>query len=139
MNERSGYRTRQREMILSCLKARGTEHVTVEGILTVLREQGESVGQTTVYRTLDKLLDEGAVVKYAGAEGQPACFQYIGCGEDGAAHYHLVCVECGQMLHLQCEYLDELTAHVLEHHQFSINRYKTVIYGLCKRCATRKA
>lgn len=139
MNASSGYHTRQRDMIVTCLKEHREQHVTVDSIMAYLKAQGASVGQTTVYRNLDKLIREGAVMKYAGAEGQAACFQYVDCAEECAAHYHLVCVDCGQMIHLQCEYLDEMTAHVLEHHQFSIDRYKTVIYGLCNRCATGKA
>ena len=138
MAERTKYHTRQREMILQCLEAHRDEHVTAEGLLAFLKAQGASVGQTTVYRNLEKLIQEGSVVKYAGAEGQGACFQYVECGDECAAHYHLVCVECGQMIHLQCGYLDEMTAHVLEHHQFSIDKYRTVIYGLCNGCAARK-
>lgn len=137
MAKKAGYNTKQRDLILNCLKAHRSEHVTAESILTCLKQEGASVGQTTVYRNLDRLIREGAVAKYAGSEGQGACFQYLGCEEDCAAHYHLVCAGCGQMLHLQCEYLDEMTAHVLKHHQFSIDRYKTVIYGLCNQCAAR--
>ena len=138
MNASSGYHTRQREMIVACLKEHRTQHVTVDSIMAYLKAQGAAVGQTTVYRNLDKLTREGLVVKYAGAEGQAACFQFLDCDCDQAVHYHLICVDCGQMIHLQCEYMDELTAHVLEHHQFSIDRYKTVIYGLCNQCASRK-
>ena len=139
MNDRSGYHTRQREMILKCLKEHKAEHVTVDSLMAFLKDEGASVGQTTVYRNLDKLMREGVVVKYAGMEGQAACYQYADCGGEPGAHYHLICVDCGQMIHLQCDYLDEMTAHLLEHHQFGIDRFKTVIYGLCKKCAAKKA
>jgi len=133
-----GYRTRQGELILECLKERGTRHATAEDILADLKARGASVGQTTVYRNLDKLVQQGVVMRYAGAEGQGACFQYAGCMEDGHAHYHLVCSECGQMIHLECNYMDELTAHMLEHHQFCVDKFRTVIYGLCKQCAAKR-
>jgi Fur family ferric uptake transcriptional regulator len=42
------------------------------------------------------------------------------------------------MIHLQCDYLDEMTAHLLEHHQFSMDKFKTVIYGLCTQCEAAK-
>ncbi len=139
MAQRTEYHTRQRELILQCLREHRDEHVTADSLLAYLKAEGASVGQTTVYRNLEKLIREGVVVKYAGAEGSSACFQYMDCGEECTAHYHLVCVDCGQMIHMQCEYLDDMTAHVLEHHQFSIDKYRTVIYGLCKRCAAKKA
>jgi Fur family ferric uptake transcriptional regulator len=132
-----GYRTKQGDMILDCLKAKGSRHVTAEDILTDLKSKGMSVGQTTVYRNLDKLVQQGIAVRYAGADGQCACFQYAGCGEIGHAHYHLVCADCGRMIHLECSYMDEMTSHLLEHHQFCVDKFRTVIYGLCRQCAAK--
>jgi len=133
-----GYRTRQGDMILECLKAQGSRHMTVEDIRAALRDKGDSVGQATVYRHLDRLVREGVAVRYAGATGQGACYQYIGCGEDGRAHYHLVCSECGRMIHMECGHMDEVTAHLLEHHQFCVDRFRTVISGLCRQCADKR-
>jgi len=125
-------------MILECLKAQGSRHMTVEGIRAALRDKGESVGQATVYRHLDRLVREGVAVRYAGANGQGACYQYIGCGEDGRAHYHLVCSECGRMIHMECGHMDEVTVHLLEHHQFCVDRFRTVISGLCRQCTDKR-
>jgi len=112
--------------------------MTVEGIRAALRDKGESVGQATVYRHLDRLVREGVAVRYAGANGQGACYQYIGCGEDGRAHYHLVCSECGRMIHMECGHMDEVTVHLLEHHQFCVDRFRTVISGLCRQCTDKR-
>ena len=133
-----GYSTKQGSLILECLKRNREQHLTVDDILEQLKEQGAAVGQTTVYRHLDKLVRQGAVLRYAGADGQSACYQYMDCCDDGHAHYHLVCAECGRMTHLECGHMDELTSHLLEHHQFSVDRFRTVIYGLCNACAAGK-
>ena len=138
MDCRSKYNTKQGELILTCLKKHREEHVTAEKVLEYLKAQGTSVGQTTIYRNLDKLVNEGIVIKYTGAEGQGACYQYIEHADSCATHYHLICADCGRMIHLQCEYLDEMTAHLLEHHQFSMDKFKTVIYGLCRQCEAAK-
>lgn len=138
MECRSKYNTKQGELILSCLKKHREEHVTADKVLEYLKVQGASVGQTTVYRNLDKLVREGIVIKYAGAKDQGACYQYIEDPESCATHYHLICADCGRMIHLQCEYLDNITAHLLEHHQFSMDKFKTVIYGLCRQCEKAK-
>ncbi len=137
MDSKSTYTTKQGKLILSCLKKHKKEHFTAEKVHVYLKEQGTSVGQTTVYRNLDKLVKEGVVIKYAGGEGQGACYQYIEHPESCATHYHLICADCGRMIHLHCEYLDEVTAHLLEYHQFSMDKFKTVIYGLCRRCEDR--
>lgn len=138
MEGKSKYNTRQGELILKCLQDHKNEHVTADKIFGYLKAQGASVGQTTVYRNLDRLVKEGSVVKYTGAEGLSACYQYISHGECCTAHYHLVCAECGEVIHLQCDYLDEMTAHLLAHHHFSLDKFKTVIYGLCRRCEAAK-
>lgn len=131
------YRTKQGDMILECLKSQGSRHMTVEDILAALKDKGASVGQTTVYRHLDRLVREGIAVRYAGTGGRGACYQYVGCGDDGHTHYHLVCCGCGRMIHMECGYMDEVTAHLLEHHQFCVDRFRTVISGLCRQCAAR--
>lgn len=138
MASKNTYSTKQGEIILSCLMALQDQHVTVEKLMDYLREKGESVGQTTVYRNLDKLVRQGSVVKYAGAEGSGACYQYVADPESCSTHYHLVCGECGQVTHLECGYLDEVTTHLLDHHGFSMDKFKTVIYGVCKKCAAKR-
>ncbi len=139
MASRSKYSTKQGEIILSCLMELQTQHVTVDRIMDFLREKGETVGQTTVYRNLDKLVKEGTVVKYAGAEGMGACYQYIAHSQSCGTHYHMICADCGQVIHLQCDYLDAMTTHLLDHHGFCMDKFKTVIYGVCKKCAAKKA
>ncbi len=134
MDSKGKYNTRQGELILQCLKEHTDEHVTADQIFGFLKAQGASVGQTTVYRNLDKLVKEGSVVKYAGTEGVGACYQYISHDHHCTTHYHLVCADCGHVIHLHCDYLDEMTAHLLDHHQFSMDKFKTVIYGLCRSC-----
>lgn len=134
-----GYSTKQGSVILDYLKRNKEQHLTAEDISARLKEQGASVGQTTVYRHLDKLVRQGAVMRYAGTDGQSACYQYMDCCDEGHAHYHLVCADCGKMSHLECEHMDEMTTHLLEHHQFSVDRFRTVIYGLCKACAGKSS
>ncbi len=138
MDSKGKYNTRQGELILNCLKEHMDEHVTADMIFGYLKAQGSSVGQTTVYRNLDKLVKEGNVVKYAGAEGMGACYQYVSHDHSCTTHYHLVCTQCGQVIHLHCDYLDEMTAHLLDHHQFSMDKFKTVIYGLCRQCEAER-
>jgi Fur family ferric uptake transcriptional regulator len=52
------------------------------------------------------------------------------CGE----HYHLKCVGCGQLIHLECEYLEKLDSHVKSQHNFRVDHSKTVLYGCCGNC-----
>ncbi|WP_262397106.1 Fur family transcriptional regulator [Zongyangia hominis] len=113
-------------------------HVMVDDVVEYLKDQGTSVGKSTVYRYLEKLVEEGLCRKYFLEEGKGACFQLS--GDDGSCHrhYHLKCVVCGQLLHVECSYLDEVEAHILAKHQFHIDSSKTVLYGVCGRCAEQR-
>lgn len=137
MIEKRYYKTKQRDLILSCLQENKGRHITVEMIMEYLKAKGEPVGQTTVYRSLDILVNEGMVFKYNVPEGMGACYQYAEQA-DCTNHYHLTCVQCGQLIHLQCEFFDKLSKHIHSEHSFQIDSFKTVIYGHCSRCATAK-
>ncbi len=138
MKNRIKYKTKQRDLILSCLRENKAQHISVDKIMELLKAEGSSVGQTTVYRNLDALVKDGIVLKYTVAEGIGACYQYAEQSERCSTHYHLVCIDCGQMIHLQCKFLDEISTHIHDEHQFNLDNFKTVLYGYCSKCATAK-
>ena len=127
----TGYKTRQRELILDYLKNSDKPHVTAGDIAAHLRET-ENVGTATVYRQLDKMVTDGLVRKYSLDGG--ACYQYVGGGGDCHEHFHLKCLNCGALIHVDCEFLSGLGPHILEHHGFQVDNSRTVMYGLCRKC-----
>lgn len=137
MAEGSGYRTKQREAILRYLKSSSSKHVSIDDVLNFLRADGEKVGRTTIYRYMEKLTEEGILRKYFIEEGAGACYQYIdqelGCEE----HFHLKCLKCGKLIHVECDYLSHIGAHILEEHEFQIDNTKTVFYGTCGECGRK--
>ena len=128
----SRYNTRQRDLILEFLQTNKSRHLTAEEIAEGLR--GQRVGKSTVYRTLDLLIREGSVRRFFIEDGASACFQYA--PPDGACkmHYHLKCYNCGALFHVECEFLDQVEAHIFERHGFQIDNSKTVLYGVCQDC-----
>ncbi|MBO5212582.1 MAG: transcriptional repressor [Clostridia bacterium] len=127
------YTTRQRNQILDFLKEAGS-HVTAGDIITHLKEQGAKVSTATVYRTLDRLCASGFVKKFVIDERSGACYQYAENAECDA-HFHLKCIKCGLLIHLSCEFLNEMNAHILDDHGFTVSSGKTVIYGTCAQCS----
>ena len=127
----TGYKTRQGELILEYLKTSEKPHLTAGDIAAHLRESG-AVGVATVYRQLDKMVEAGLVRKYSLDGG--ACYQYVGEGGGCREHFHLKCLGCGALIHVDCEFLGGLAPHILEHHGFQVDNRRTVMYGLCKEC-----
>ena len=133
MAERGRYRTRQQEIIVSCLKKQKEIFCTVEEFMERLKSDGIHVGQTTVYRALERLCEDGLVVKIPSVDGSKAQFRYIG-EEINRNVGKLVCLKCGSMIPLECSRLDEFYRHIHDDHGFKLDQKHRVLYGYCSSC-----
>jgi Fur family ferric uptake transcriptional regulator len=127
------YQTQQGRRILDYLASLGGKHITVNQIVQHFQKQTPAIGQTTVYRHLEKLSSNGTIRRYVLDEGS-ACYQFVQTSQVCQEHFHLKCEKCGGLYHLECSLLDEIQQHVLQTHDFQINTLKTVFYGVCKNC-----
>ncbi len=136
MPARSKYRTKQKELLLTYLETVPGVHITAGDACAWFREQGTPIGQSTIYRQLESLVDEGLVNKYIIDANSPACFEYVGA--DSHVHadvcFHCKCEKCGRLIHLHCGELEDIQAHLLTEHRFKIDPLRTVFYGLCEDC-----
>ncbi len=131
----SGYNTRQKENLLEFLMKNKSKHTNVQEISAFLSAEGTPVGVATIYRQLDKLVEQGIVRKYVFDGKTCACYQYIEDDEQCRSHFHLKCLCCGRLIHLDCDHLAELTRHIEDGHGFKIDYSQTVFYGRCSVCA----
>lgn len=130
------YKTKQKQEILNFLKSLENSHFTVQQISNHLQEIGNPVGLTTIYRHLDKFVSEGIVKKYVLDGKTSACFEYIDCENlKSDIHFHFKCNKCGDLIHFECEELQNLYIHLLEEHKINIDLSKTIYYGICDRCS----
>ena len=135
MNVKTKYHTKQREDLLSYLETVPGTHLTVGDIYTALQNQGSPMGQTTVYRQLESLLEEGLVNKYTLDAKCPACYEYVPKGDHVASLcFHCKCTQCGKLYHLHCEELESIATHLKEEHHFLLDPRRTVFFGLCEGC-----
>ncbi len=130
----SDYKTRQKEKILNYLKENSDKHVTAAQIISYLSSGDESVGSATVYRYLDKLVSNNIVRKYYLDEKTGACYQFAENNQECHEHFHLKCIGCGRLYHIDCSYMKALSGHIFEHHGFKVDNSKTVLYGKCDEC-----
>ncbi|MDR0624286.1 MAG: transcriptional repressor [Treponema sp.] len=130
----ANYATRQGKRILDYLESLGGRHVTVYEAARFFAGEGEGIGQTTIYRHLEKLTEEGKLRKYILNDGKSACYQYVDDGAECREHFHLKCEKCGTLIHLECDVLKKIRRHIFKEHRFRINALKTVFYGRCEHC-----
>lgn len=131
---KQGYNTKSRRLILEYLESKKDTTVSVGDIIDYLAFSGESVNPTTVYRYLNKLTAEKKVLKFSEDDGSKAVYQIAGHKHDCDGHIHIQCTECGKLLHLDCDFMDDFKEHLLNEHNFSLKCEKSLIYGICKEC-----
>ncbi len=137
MDSKIKYRTKQRQILLSYLESIPGVHITAGDVCDYFEKRGTAIGQTTVYRQLERLVDEGVVNKYIIDGNSPACFEFV---PDRVHHeretcYHAKCEKCGKLIHLNCEEIAGIRTHLQEHHQFLMDMQRTVFYGVCEACS----
>ncbi len=109
----------------------GTErHLSAEDVAELLRAGGASAGTATIYRTLEVLVRSGLVVERDFGEG----FKRYEASRGIPHHEHLLCTVCGRVTEFRDERLERMTTLLAEAHDFSRQRHRLVIYGLCGDC-----
>ncbi len=129
-----GYNTKQKNIIIEMLQKNKDRHLTVDEMLKILDELKSPVSKATLYRFLDVLVSTGDLRKYITVEGEKACYQYVDEEEGCHEHYHLKCIECGKLIHMDCKHIDDIKEHVLKKHKFSVDPSRIVLYGTCEDC-----
>ncbi len=136
MNSRSRYTTKHYAQIASFLKDMTGTHITAQDVCDHFREMASPISTTTVYRQLERLVEEGIVNKYIIDANSPACFEYNGEYQHEQSNcYHCKCEKCGKLIHLHCEEIEELMKHMEAEHHFKLDPARTVFYGICESCA----
>ena len=140
MTIRPKYRTKQREILIEYFRRKRGTHLTAGDVCRYFKEQGISIGQSTVYRHLESLVDDGIIKKYVIDCNSPACFEYSGeeYDEKKDCCFHCKCEKCGKLIHMHCEELEEISHHLLKEHKFKLNPMRTVYYGICEECVEKE-
>lgn len=126
------YNTKQRIRILDFLKDNKDKHLSANDIQYGLKSIGLNISIVTIYRFLDILTRDNIIRKWIISNSDSACYQFI--DNDCKTHYHLKCDNCGGIIHLDCDYIQNISEHIKTTHNFYINDTKTIFHGICEKC-----
>lgn len=129
----SKYKTKQRELILNCLKENGGIHMTADDIFYKLNSNNTRVGKTTIYRYINMLETNGDIRKYVADD--IACYQYVKEKDSCKNHYHLICNKCAKLFHVESAELDNIEDIMINKYNFKVDSSKLVLYGCCAKCS----
>ncbi|KUJ65997.1 Fur family transcriptional regulator, partial [Streptomyces albus subsp. albus] len=108
-----GRSTRQRAAVAAALDE-VDEFRSAQELHDVLKHRGDSVGLTTVYRTLQSLADAGEVDVLRTAEGESV---YRRCST-GDHHHHLVCRLCGKAVEVEGPAVEQWAEMIAAQHGY---------------------
>ncbi|MEU3183211.1 Fur family transcriptional regulator [Streptomyces sp. NPDC006923] len=125
-----GRSTRQRAAVAAALD-QVDEFRSAQELHDVLKHRGDSVGLTTVYRTLQSLADAGEVDVLRTTDGESV---YRRCST-GDHHHHLVCRICGKAVEVEGPAVEQWAETVAAQHGYVSVAHTVEIFGTCAECA----
>ncbi len=121
--------TRQRRAVATILDELDG-FASAQEIHDSLRHKGDQVGLSTVYRTLQTMVDADEVDALRGGDGE-TLFRQCSAGH----HHHLVCRSCGRAVEVEGPTVEKWADGVAAEHGFRDVEHTLEIFGTCAECA----
>lgn len=138
-----GYRiTIARDAILDIL-SKTSEHLSAEDIFLVVNRDYPHIGLTTVYRTLELLVQMGLVHRFDFGDDR-ARYELIQGPRGKSHHHHLVCRVCGRIIDYndfideEIELLKRTEKGLSKKFGFQITNHYIQFEGICSECQKKK-
>lgn len=119
--------SKQREMIREFLMSR-KDHPTADIVYRNVRRQDPNISLGTVYRNLTLLADIGEINRLRVGDGADRF------DADTSPHYHFVCTECGSVIDLEMDSIENITETAGANFDGHIAGHSTYFYGACQQC-----
>lgn len=122
-------RTAQRDLILEIFLSTD-EHLTSEALYGLVLKRDDSVGLTTVYRTLKLLTDAGLAREVRFGDNKT----YYEHHHEQEHHDHMICTECGMVIEFFSPEIEALQDEMAEKFDFKPTHHSLRMWGICSKC-----
>lgn len=126
--------TKQKQIILDCIKNCGYSHFTVEDIYEHLKKCNKKISLATVYRNIHALEEQGIIKKIYIADDNTSFYELSSTKQ----HYHLVCSRCGAIIDFDESLMESFEKIIERKNGFIIKDHRVVFYGLCSSCREKQ-
>ena len=120
--------SRSTPRVLSTLERAGG-FASAQEVCKLMQREGEKIGLTTVYRSLQSLVNDKIVDLLRREDGEAI---YRLCGEHH--HHHLVCKSCGDTVEIEGGAIEKWAKSMAEEHGFRDVGHTAEIFGICSKC-----
>lgn len=126
--------TSQRRLILEVLADLDC-HPTADELYNLTRQSDPTINLSTVYRTLNWLLDENLIQSHAFEETRYHKHFDLNPDED---HNHFLCTGCNSLIEFDSPWLDQIKMEFENHSGAQVINGEITLYGLCPDCRTAR-
>ncbi|MFA7467120.1 MAG: Fur family transcriptional regulator [Desulfotomaculaceae bacterium] len=126
--------TPKREHVLKVLLESKDKHLSAEEVYNLVKLRAPDVGLATVYRTLELFTNFDIIHSMDFGDGRKR-YEFGSESKEGHRHHHLICINCGRILEVNEDLLEELEQRVTQRYDFVITDHELKIFGWCQKCA----
>ncbi|NJN23003.1 MAG: transcriptional repressor [Leptolyngbya sp. RL_3_1] len=132
LNERGWRMTPQREIILETFQnlPKG-DHLSAEELCELMKEKGEPISLSTIYRNVKLMARMGIVRELELAEGQK---RYEINQPAPHHHHHLICVRCNKTIEFRNDSVLKVGAKTAQKSGYQLLDCQLMIHAVCPTC-----
>lgn len=147
----SRYQTEQKKSLVAFLDEHHNKQYTIDEIVAqmtadMMRRPASAAqdgiwgdklpGKSTVYRLMNQLVEEGSVKRFVKGNSRQFLYQAMD-GEQCRLHFHLKCITCGCLIHVDEQISGKIEAQIREQFHFQVDEGQTMMFGRCEQCGGR--
>ena len=128
------YHTKTTDAISEFIQTTAEHSFTAAELSDFLKNSGLDVNKTTIYRNLDKLTENGTLIKHKSQTRDGFIYQKASADGTCHEHIHFQCTKCGSVVHLSDEKTTDYLKSISETLGLEIDTSASTLNGLCPKC-----
>lgn len=125
---KNGFRATPQRIAIAQVVLNSRNHPSAEQVFEIVTRNNPSISLSTVYNTLNTMKNVNMVQELAFANNH----RY---DSNTSIHVNLVCQNCGDIIDIENETLENEMDNISKRRGFSITGHRFDIYGTCRKCA----
>lgn len=121
-------KTKQKELILKVMD-QNRIHPTIQEIYELAKIEDPTIGQATVYRNVNKLVEDESVIKLPSINDEGYHYDI-----NNHPHTHLVCNSCGRIIDIFENDYENFIQKIANKNSVIIKKSLLVLEGICNDC-----
>ena len=120
--------TKQKELILKILD-KNRIHPTMQEVYELAKKENQNIGQATVYRNINKLVEDELVIKLPSVKEEGYHYDI-----NNHPHTHLICNSCGKIIDIFDNDYEKFITKIANDNSVIIKKSLLVLEGICNNC-----